>query len=92
MFFCLLNFGLGPERTPRCAPCAAGSFSLGSSPLCELCDLDTFQNETGAVSCVACPLNRNTARGRTGITLDVGSPDTASCICERCVAHVARAA
>jgi len=67
----------------ECTPCEPGSFSLGSSPLCDLCDLDTYQNDTGSTECVSCPLNRNTQRGRTAITLDVGSPDAADCICQR---------
>lgn len=67
----------------ECTPCEPGSFSLGSSPLCDLCDLDTYQNNTGSTECVSCPLNRNTQRGRTAITLDVGSPDAADCICQR---------
>jgi hypothetical protein len=67
----------------ECTPCEPGSFSLGSSPLCELCDLDTYQNETRKTKCEPCPQNRNTQRGRTAITLDVGSPDVADCICQR---------
>ena len=42
------------EGQISCAPCPAGFFSAGGAPSCTACIDGTFQDATGASSCVAC--------------------------------------
>lgn len=52
-----------------CTECEAGTFKeLNSNSSCFLCPVDTFQNESGALFCEACPANSGTF-GNVGSTI-----------------------